>query len=72
MEERGIKTAYALAKLTEGRVSLSTVYRLKRHRGRMETFDNGMVEALCDAFGVGPGELFERDSASKRRSKQRV
>lgn len=61
LDEHGL-TAYAVAKRSEGRISLSTVYRLTRQRGRVANFDAGMLEALCDVFGVGPDRLLEREA----------
>jgi len=55
------KTPYAVARDSGGRISLSTIYRLKDRRGRLETFAADMLEALCDVLKVSPGDLFERD-----------
>lgn len=66
LNERGL-TPYALSKKSSGRISLSTAYRLKRRHGRAHTFDAELLDALCDAFGVGPGELLEQDRGGKRR-----
>lgn len=66
LEEREM-TPYALAKASRGRISMSTAYRLARLRGRVETFDVGVLEALCDVLGVEPGELLEREAKAKRR-----
>jgi DNA-binding Xre family transcriptional regulator len=59
-------TPYALAKASGGRISMSTAYRLKDSRGRLETYAAEMLEALCDVFDVTPGELLEREPAKKR------
>jgi DNA-binding Xre family transcriptional regulator len=58
-------TAYAVAKASQGRISLTTIYRLTRNRGRVANFDGELLEALCDVFGVGPGELLEREGHGK-------
>ncbi len=63
-------TAYALAKQSDGRISLSTSYRLCRMNGRLESFEAAALEALCDVLGVTPGELFERDGVKAVRSAQ--
>lgn len=55
-------TPYELSKSSGGRISMSTAYRLNRNGGRAHTFDAELLEALCDAFGVEPGELLERNS----------
>lgn len=61
-------TPYELSKRSAGRISMSTAYRLKRNGGRVQTFDAEMLEALCDVFGVGPGELLERDAPKRRKA----
>jgi DNA-binding Xre family transcriptional regulator len=62
-------TPYALAKRSGDRISLSTAYRLTRSKGRLNTFDAEVLEALCDIFGVGPGELLERDDGKGKRGR---
>jgi DNA-binding Xre family transcriptional regulator len=59
LEEREM-TPYALAKASRGRISMSTAYRLARLKGRVETFDRSVLDALCDVLSVEPGELLER------------
>jgi DNA-binding Xre family transcriptional regulator len=63
MRSRGM-TAYEVAKQSAGRISRSAAYRVVRMDGRLDNFDAEMLEALCDVFGVGPGELLERDRKS--------
>lgn len=70
MKAQGI-TAYAVAQRSGGRISLSTAYRLARLDGRVQTFDAEMLEALCDVFGVGPGDLLEREPRTKPRKTQK-
>ena len=60
-------TAYALAKNSAGRISLSTAYRLVKRRGQLESFESKLLEALCDVLGVEPGELLERDKKRGRK-----
>lgn len=60
LEQRGV-SAYAVARDSRGRISLSTIYRLRERRGQLETFAADMLEALCDVLGVTPCELLERD-----------
>ena len=55
-------TPYALAKASGGRIAMSTAYRIVQLRGKLETFDANMLEALCDVLEVEPSELFERSS----------
>jgi DNA-binding Xre family transcriptional regulator len=64
--EKHAMTPYALSKRSGGRVSLSTAYRLNRSRGKVATFDGELLEALCDVFGVGPGEVLEREKKRSR------
>jgi hypothetical protein len=67
LEEKKL-TPYSLSKRTDGKISLSTAYRLKRLKGRVKTFDAQMLEILYDAFACGSlEELLERDI--KRRGK---
>lgn len=75
LQLRGM-SVYELSKRSQGRVSMSTAYRLARKRGRAHTFDAELLEALCDVLGVGPGELLERETAppgkgeARRRAKK--
>src|SRR2546425_379584 len=64
LEERGL-TAYALSVATGGKISMSTVYRWTRARGRIQTIDTGLLAALCDALDAGPAE--GRELEGKRR-----
>lgn len=66
-----IKTAYALAKASHGRISLSAAHRLVRARGMVQRYDADVLEALCEMFRIGPGELLELDGAAKRRSRSK-
>ena len=66
LEERDM-TPYALAKASRGRISMSTAYRLARLKGRVETFDRSVLDALCDVLDVGPAELLERVGRSATR-----
>jgi hypothetical protein len=70
LDDRGM-TPYALAKASKGRISMSTAYRITRLRGRLETFDREVLEALSEVLGVGPGELLERALPQKRAKKLR-
>ncbi len=66
LEERGL-TPYAFAKLTGGAVTNATAYRLVKLRGKLETFDARLLEAMCDALDVEPGHLIERTGRRKRK-----
>ena len=59
-------TAYALSVGSAGRISMSTAYRLVRLRGRVESFDAHVLDALCDVLDVGPAELLERQPRKRR------
>jgi DNA-binding Xre family transcriptional regulator len=65
LAEHGL-TPYALSRRSGGRISMSTAYRLRENGGRLETYGADLLEALCDVFNVGPGELLERDAKKKR------
>lgn len=65
LEERGL-TGYALSVATGGTISMSTVYRWVRARGRIQTIDTGLLEALCDALNAGPGEILELETKRRR------
>jgi len=68
LEERGL-TAYALSVATGGKISMSTVYRWTRARGRIQTLDTGLLAALCDALGAGPAEVLELEGKRRRGGK---
>lgn len=57
---------YRMSKESAGRISMSTAYRLKREKGKLQTFNAEMLDALCDIFDVGPGELLEREKGKRR------
>lgn len=68
LEERGL-TAYALAKASDGRLSLSTAHRLAR--GEWKCLSAEVLEALCEVLEIDdPGPLFERDAGKRRRAKR--
>ncbi|MGI8765711.1 MAG: helix-turn-helix domain-containing protein [Gemmatimonadaceae bacterium] len=60
-------TAYGLVKASDGRISLSTAYRLVRQRGAVKYFDAQLLEALSDILGLEPGDLIERTQEPKRK-----
>lgn len=65
LEERDL-TAYKVAKLSEGRIDESTLYRLVRQEGRVEYISATLLEALCDVLKAEPGDLLERESKRRR------
>jgi DNA-binding Xre family transcriptional regulator len=66
LDERGL-SPYALSKNSDGRISMSTAYRLVKLNGRVQNFDAEMLEALCDVLQVEPGQLMERDKPKRKR-----
>jgi len=66
LEERGI-TAYQLAKLSDGRISLSAAYRLAEPNAGAFPPSWAMLEILCEVLEVDVGELFERTGSKRKR-----
>lgn len=66
LRQKGV-TPYRLSKLSGGRISLSTAYRLARLRGRLHSFDSRLCEVLCEILKVTPGDLFELEPRRRRR-----
>ena len=62
-------TAYELAKRSEGRISMRTLYRICEQKGRVKQFDGGLVEALCDTLDISVGELLERDRGKSKKGR---
>lgn len=58
LEEHNVN-AYALVKASGGRLSLPTMYRLKRKRGRVRQIDAELVETLCEMLAVGLTDVLE-------------
>lgn len=58
LEKRGL-TAYQLAKLSEGRITRSTAYRLAN--GEVERVSSATVAALCEVLKCKPGDLFAEE-----------
>lgn len=69
LTERGW-TAYELAKRSDGRLSLSKCYRLAANEWKCLSAD--VLEALCDAFNVDPGELLARGHAEGAPKRKRT
>lgn len=61
-----LRTAYALAKASNGAISITTAARLVDADNPPARVDLRTLEVLCDIFGVGPGELLERDKKQRR------
>jgi hypothetical protein len=56
-------TAYRLARESGGRISLSTIYRLKRSDGRLEYYGAALCEAIVSVLGIKDvNQLFEFDA----------
>lgn len=71
LEQRGL-SGYQLAKRARGRLSLSTVYRLLRNRGRFDRITADHLAAFCDVLDVGPGELLDRRAVRRSGPHQRL
>jgi DNA-binding Xre family transcriptional regulator len=71
LAERGL-TGYRLSVATGGRVSMSTVYRWVRARGRVQTVDTGLLEAICDALNASIGDVLELEGKRRRGSKHKT
>lgn len=66
LDER-IPTAYAIAKASGGRISMSAAHRLVRLRGKVRRMDADLLDALADVFQVKSlDDLLER--GHRRRS----
>jgi DNA-binding Xre family transcriptional regulator len=77
MNAKGITNAHELAAASDGRISITSAYRLVKARGKLERM-GPLLEALCDVLGVEASELLERENvptvaphkpATKRTSK---
>jgi transcriptional regulator with XRE-family HTH domain len=55
-------TPYQVAMKSGKRITLTKVYRLKKGRGKLPTYDPKMLDALCDVFGVDESQLLARDT----------
>jgi DNA-binding Xre family transcriptional regulator len=64
LRERGT-TAYALAKASNGVISLNTAYRLST--GEFKTISARVLETLCNILEVEPAELFRREGKKARK-----
>lgn len=64
--DREPATAYQLAKLSAGRLSMSAAARLVRDEWRC--LPREVLETLCDVLGVEPCELFSREGAKPSRT----
>jgi transcriptional regulator with XRE-family HTH domain len=58
-------TPYFLTKRSNGRISLSTAYRLRREKGRLKSFDADLLQAIVDVLGIEPAELLESEPAEQ-------
>lgn len=61
-----IGTAYAIAKASKDRISMSAAHRLLAAKGAVKRYDADVIEALCEIFRVHPGELFEITTKTAR------
>ena len=70
LKEKGM-SPYAFSKASRGRVSMSSVYRIVRMRGRIAMFDARLLDAICDVLHVEPDQLFDRTRRRSRKRRQR-
>jgi DNA-binding Xre family transcriptional regulator len=61
MQARGMRNAYSLMKASKGALTITTAVRLVDANGKPKRVDFTTLDTLCDIFGIGPGELLERD-----------
>ena len=66
MAARGLKTAYSLERYAKGALTMSSAHRLVKAAGKPKRVDLATLDALCDVFGVEPGELWERDTKKRK------
>lgn len=63
MERAKIPTAYALAKASKDRISMSTAHRLVKAGGAVRYLDSEVLDVLCDVFEVTDlNDLLEREA----------
>lgn len=60
-------TAYELSKRSEGRITLSTIYRLARQQGRVRYIDADVAQAICDVLSITPARLFDHENDGRDR-----
>jgi DNA-binding Xre family transcriptional regulator len=66
MKSRGMHNAYSLMKASRGALTITTAVRLVDSDGKPKRIDMTTLDTLCDIFGVGPGELLERDKPRRK------
>jgi DNA-binding Xre family transcriptional regulator len=59
-------TALDVARLSDGRIGQSTVYRWQQLQGRVSRIDCEVIEVLCEALGVGLADVVELERRRKR------
>ena len=72
LDERDM-SAYALVQASDGRIDMTTAYRVLQQDGRLRFFSGELLDALLDVLGVTLTELLEpepsnRNSSSRTRS----
>lgn len=71
LEQRGV-TAHQLALASGGRISRTVLYRLVARRGKADHLPTKLLDELCRAFNVGPGDLLECEPRKRRTPKART
>src|SRR5512143_4125875 len=65
-------TAYRLARESGGRISLSTIYRLKRSGGRLQSYSAQLCEAIVAVLGLtDANELFDFGAGARTKRTRR-
>jgi hypothetical protein len=70
LDERGM-SAYALVKLSDGRVDMTTAYRILQQDGRLRFFSAALLDTLLAVLGVTIAELLEPESTSRKSTGRR-
>ena len=66
LKERSL-TPYRLAKMSKGRISESTAYRIVRLNGALLSFDADLVDSLLETLDIEPADLFVREPGKRRK-----
>ncbi len=65
LRQRGM-TPYALAKASQGRISLSGAYRLMKANGFFSCIRASVLDAMCDILKVNAADLLTRVPSETR------
>jgi len=65
LDERGM-SAYALVKLSDGRVDMTTAYRILQQDGRLRFFSAALLDTLVEILGVTIADLLEPERTTRK------